>query len=94
MIEKCIEYNKPLILISVDYKENKIQRGVRQGDTIYSKLFTAVIKYFYERIIWDITGVTINGEDLSHLKFAYNISLISDSVDKAANMLEKLFTRF
>lgn len=136
LIEKCVEYNKPLILIFVDYEkafdtidqhkmllaladcridhryialiENiydtatacvrlhedtsrfEVQRGVRQGDTISPKLFTAILEYMCKQIDWQNMGVNINGEDLNHLRFADDIVLISDSVDKARKMLEHL----
>jgi len=44
-----------------------------------------------KQIDWQNLGVNINGEDLNHLRFADDIVLISDSVDKARKML-KIFT--
>ena len=136
LIEKCVEYNKPLILIFVDYEKAfdtidqhkmlqalsdcridhrytaiirniyetatscvrlhedtgkfRIERGVRQGDTISPKLFTNLLEYMLKEINWNNLGVNINGEDLNHLRFADDVVLISDRIDKATQMLHDL----
>ena len=137
LIEKCIEYNKPIVLIFVDYekafdtidqhemllaladcridyryialiknvydtatasvrlhedtKKFRIERGVRQGDVISPKLFTAVLQYMFKKMnIEDNMGININEEDLNHLRFADDIVIISDCINKARKMLERL----
>lgn len=136
LIEKSIEYNKPLMLIFVDFEKafdfvnqhqmlmaladcrvdyryttllkyiyehatacvrlhedtNKfrIQRGVRQGDTISPKLFTAVLELAFKRINWDEMGIKVDGEFLSHLRFADDIVITADSIDQAQSMLTSL----
>lgn len=136
LIEKTIEYNKPLVLIFVDYEkafdtinqyqmlkslsdsridhrytllikyiyENatanvrlqeptnkfKIDRGVRQGDTISPKLFTNLLEYMFKSIDLENLGININGENLTHLRFADDIVLIADRLDYAVTMLQKL----
>lgn len=138
LIEKCVEYNKPLILIFVDYEKAfdtvdqqkmllaladcridhryieaikniystatscvrlheetskfRIERGVRQGDTISPKLFNNLLEYMFKKINWDDLGINIDGENLNHLRFADDIVLISDRLDKAMRMLESLQT--
>ena len=38
----------------------RIKRGVRQGDTISSKLFTATLEGIFRRLNWENKGVTID----------------------------------
>lgn len=138
LIEKCAEYNKPLVLIFVDYEKafdtinqqqmlealtecridhrytniikhiyknatasvkigdqqtNKfpIRRGVRQGDTISPKLFTTLLEYTCKRANLDEKGININGETLSHLRFADDMVLIADRMDDAKILLDRLY---
>lgn len=137
LIEKSIEYNKPLILIFVDYEKafdtvnqkfmlkaladcridhrystligntyknatacvrlhedtNKfpIGRGVRQGDTLSPKLFTALLELMCKRVNWDRKGINIDGEYLNHLRFADDIVLIADNAKDASEMLRSMY---
>lgn len=136
LIEKSMEYNKPLVLVFVDYEKAfdsidhhelfkaladcridhrytsilrhiyeqatakvkihaetdrfRIERGVRQGDTISPKLFTTVLEYMFKKIELDNRGINVNGETLSHLRFADDIVLISDRLDEANKMVSEL----
>lgn len=137
IIEKCVEYNRPLVLIFVDYEKAfdsvnqqkmlealnecridhryttvikniydnatacvrlhedtqkfNIHRGVRQGDTISPKLFNTLLEYMCKRANLDEKGMNINGEQLSHLRFADDIVLITDRIDNAIEMCERLY---
>ena len=61
-------------------KEVKIKRGVRQGDTISPKLFTAALEEVFKKSHLEEKGMDIDGEKLTDLRFAddcsfgYNIS--------------------
>lgn len=136
LIERCVEYNKPLFLVFVDYEkafdtisqkemiqaliecrvdhryttiiqniygkatarvkihENtqdfRIERGVRQGDVLSPKLFTALLEYMFKKIDFENMGININGEKLNHLRFADDIVVITDRVDEAREMLRRL----
>ena len=60
------------------HKESKkinIRRGVRQGDTISSKLSTATLESTFRRLTWETRSLKIYGEYLSHIRFA-NYTLI------------------
>ena len=39
----------------------RIKRGVRQGDTISPKLFTATLENIFRRLNWENKGVKIDG---------------------------------
>ena len=59
-------------------ESNKIntRREVRQGDTISSKLFTAALESIFRRLTWETRGLKIDGEYLSHLRFAVDLLII------------------
>ena len=60
-----------------DSDKIKLQRGVRQGDNISPKLFTACLQdAIINQINWEDKGINIDGEHLSHLVFA-NYTLLS-----------------
>ena len=50
----------------------RIKRGVRQGDAISPKLFTATLENIFRRLNWENKGVKIDGE---FLRFADDIFL-------------------
>lgn len=126
VIEKYLEFNKPLYLAFIDYKKAfdsishesiweslkainvnekyinilkniysnstsrvkldkvgeiiNIKRGVRQGDPISPKLFVAVLQHVMGELSWCNKGININGKFLSHLRFADDIILFSESL--------------
>ena len=57
----------------------RIKRGVRQGDTISPKLFTATLESIFRRLNWGNKGVKIDGEFLSNLRFADDIFLCTET---------------
>ncbi len=66
-----------------------VGKGVKQGDTISPKLFTACLEMVIRDINWE-GGVRINGEILNHLRFADDIVLIAQSTNELQAMLTKL----
>ena len=52
----------------------RIKIGVRRGDTISLKLFTATFGSIFIRLNWENKGVKIDGEFLSNLCFAMTYS--------------------
>ena len=52
----------------------RIKRGVRRGDTISSKLFTATLESIFRRLNWENKGVKIDGEFLSNLRLRMTYS--------------------
>ena len=67
----------------------RIKRGVRQGDTISPKLFTATLESIFRRLNWEIKGVKIDGEFLSNLRFADEIFLCTETPQELQQMLKE-----
>ena len=68
----------------------RIKRGVRQGDTISPKLFTATLESIFRRLNWENKGVKIDGEFLSNLRFAEDIFLCTETPQELQQMLQEL----
>ncbi|KAE9413173.1 hypothetical protein Angca_003665, partial [Angiostrongylus cantonensis] len=64
-----------------------VKRGVRQGDAIASKLFTATLQNGVKTLEWDNVGVKIDGRQLHHFHFADDIVLITPDISQAERML-------
>ena len=54
-----------------------ICKGVRQGDTIAPKLFTATLKDLLRNFDWSNRGVSIDWNKLSNLRFADDGTVIA-----------------
>uniref|UniRef100_A0A0K0D7G2 Reverse transcriptase domain-containing protein n=1 Tax=Angiostrongylus cantonensis TaxID=6313 RepID=A0A0K0D7G2_ANGCA len=65
-----------------------VKRGVRQGDTISPKLFTATLQNVMRTLERDNMGVKIDGRQLHHLSFADDIVLITPDISQAERMFE------
>ena len=67
----------------------RIEKGVRQGDTLSPVLFTAAIEEIFKRITSSI-GININGQVLSNLRFADDIILFTNTEDELQELLKEL----
>lgn len=67
-----------------------IIRGVRQGDPLSPKLFSAVLEYIFRRFERCKYGLNISGVQLNHLRFADDLILISENPITLQKMLEQL----
>ena len=67
-----------------------IKKGVRQGDTISPKLFTATLEGIFKTLDWSQKGININGEHMNHLRFADDIVTISSNLSELETMLQEL----
>lgn len=69
-----------------------ICRGVRQGNPLSLKLFIAVLQLVFDNLHWLSNGINVNGKQLTHLRFADDIVLLSEtsqSLDKMINSLSQ-----
>ena len=57
-----------------DSEKVRIKRGVRQGDTVSPKLFTATLESIFRMLNWGNKGVKIDGEFLSNLRLLMTYS--------------------
>ncbi|KAK6762585.1 hypothetical protein RB195_023346 [Necator americanus] len=64
-----------------------VKRGVRQGDTISPKIFTATLENAMRKLEWDDMGVKVDGRQLHHLRFADDMVLVTPSISQAERML-------
>lgn len=78
------------IKLEKEGSEIKIKRGVRQGDPVSPKLFTAVLEEVFRQLDWERYGLRINGENLSHLRFADDLIILSHSAEELQIMLQEL----
>uniref|UniRef100_A0A7I4YD72 Reverse transcriptase domain-containing protein n=1 Tax=Haemonchus contortus TaxID=6289 RepID=A0A7I4YD72_HAECO len=78
-------YNNFTTRISPFYKEViiNVKRGVRQGDTISPKLFSAALENVMRHMEWESMEVKVGGRYLHHLLFADDIVLITPNIEKA-----------
>ncbi|KAK6763423.1 hypothetical protein RB195_023937 [Necator americanus] len=69
-----------------------IGKGVRQGDAIWPKLFTAALQWIMKSLSWEERGggISVDGRFLSNLRFAYDIVLFSSSTIEAETMFNEL----
>lgn len=68
----------------------QIHRGVRQGDTMSPKLFSACVEEIFKTLEWDDFGLPINGRRLHHLRFADDIVLFSRNAVEIQKMMLSL----
>ena len=84
------DINKESIATIKRYKFGEkipIQKGVRQDDAIFPKLFTVVLEEVFKNLEWEAAGIQINGENLNNLKFADDIVLMRESTDELQQMI-------
>ena len=85
-------YTNSLMTVHLHKESNKIniRRGVRQGDTISPKLFTAALESIFRRLTWGNRGLKIIGEYLSHLRFADDIFICANTPYELQQMIQEL----
>ncbi|CAG4970592.1 unnamed protein product [Parnassius apollo] len=89
---KCL-YSRATMAIRVQNQSSKpiqLQRGVRQGDVISPKLFTAALEDVFKLLDWKEYGININGEYITHRRFADDIVPMAESLEDLSTMLNDL----
>ena len=81
---------KSFIRLHKDSKPFQVIRGVRQGDTSSPKLFTACLEKVFRKLNWSRRGILIDGEYLSHLRFADDIIIFTRNIAELHEMLQEL----
>ena len=71
-------------------EEIRILRGVRQGDPISPKIFTASIEEVFKNCDLEKRGIDIDGEKLTDLRFADDVALTTNSVKDMEMQLNTL----
>ena len=80
---------KSFIRLHKDSKQFQVSRGVRQGDTSSPKLFTAYLEKVLRKLNWSRRGILIDGEYLSHLRFADDIIIFTRNIAELHEMLQE-----
>ena len=89
---KCL-YSNATMSIRLQEESTKpiqLQKGVRQGDVISPKLFTNALEDLFKLLEWDGLGININGEYITHLRFADDIVIMAESLEHLNAMLSDL----
>jgi hypothetical protein len=78
------------IKLSTESRSFKLERGVRQGDTISPKLFIACLEDLFRKLDWKNLGIKINNQELTNLRFADDIVLITTTPQNLQHMITTL----
>ncbi|KAK6754933.1 hypothetical protein RB195_013734 [Necator americanus] len=66
---------------------SNVKKGVRKGDTISPKIFTATLENTMQKLEWDDMVEKVDRRQLHHLRFADDIVLITPSIKETERML-------
>ncbi len=85
-------YRDSMAIIKLHKKSRKvpIRKGVRQGDIIFPKLFTASLEEILKKLEWDDMGLKIYGEYLNNHRFADDIVLLRNTGEELEKMISDL----
>ncbi|GBP17157.1 Putative uncharacterized transposon-derived protein F52C9.6 [Eumeta japonica] len=77
-------------VVEISGEEFQIAKGVRQGDPLSPKLFSAILESVFRDLEWEKDGINIDGKKLNHLRFADSLVLITDNATTLQHMLQQL----
>lgn len=90
IINMIYNNNKAKIQLESLGNEFKIERGVRQGDPLSPKLFSAALESVFRNLEWEDFGINVNGKKLNHLRFADDLVLFEEDPIKLGRMVSNL----
>ncbi|XGW21982.1 hypothetical protein V3C99_004721, partial [Haemonchus contortus] len=90
LLEQCLSNTSTPIQLFERKLKVPVGKGVRQGDTISPKLFTAALQYAMLNLDWEERGYSVNGKNVNNLRFADDIALISSSTAEMEKMVNEL----
>nr|CDJ89054.1 RNA-directed DNA polymerase (reverse transcriptase) domain containing protein [Haemonchus contortus] len=90
LLEQCLSNTSTFIQLFERKLKIPVGKGVRQGDTISPKLFTAALQYAMMNLEWEERGYPVNGKKVNNLRFTYDIVLISSSTAEMEEMVNEL----
>jgi hypothetical protein len=88
-VTRCL-YESATMSVQVQNQQTKpvpLHRGVRQRDVISPKLFTNAMEDMFKTLNWKGRGININGEYISHLRFADDIVIMAETLQDLQLML-------
>lgn len=88
VLRNIYETSSAYVNIGESTKEFHIIKGVKQGDPISPKLFSAVLEMAMSKLSWEGKGIRINGRRLTNLRFAVDIAILANDFTE----LQKLVT--
>lgn len=92
LLKNIYDHSTASIKLQKSSKEFNITRGVKQGDPISPKLFNAILEFIFRKLDWKEMGVKIFNEFLNNLRFADDVTLISNSENDILKMIKDLKT--
>ena len=90
VLQKIYKNGCAKIRLEREGEQFPISRGVRQGDPLSPKIFTAVLENIFRKLDWTKKGLRVNGEYLSHLRFANDIVIFAENTADLTAMLDEL----
>uniref|UniRef100_A0A7I4YM96 Reverse transcriptase domain-containing protein n=1 Tax=Haemonchus contortus TaxID=6289 RepID=A0A7I4YM96_HAECO len=90
LLEQCLSNTSTFIQLFERKLKISVGKGMRQGDTISPKLFTAALQYAMLNLDWEERGYPVNGKKVNNLRFADDIVLISSSTAEMEKMVNEL----
>jgi len=90
MIKQLYSAGTSSVKVSTSSANFKVQKGVRQGDSLSPLLFILTLQFALEKINWNQRGYPISNKRLRYLAYADDIMLCSNTVPELQSMLNDL----